>query len=77
MTTLKFFIKAKKNHLCDTCGKNFSPDTDVRNHIRAIHMGINIKKCDICTTVFSEEIKLLSHICKFRYLQKKSMDCGK
>jgi KRAB domain-containing zinc finger protein len=43
------------------CGKGFSQNGDLQNHIR-IHTGDNPYKCDVCGKVFNQNGNLQRHI---------------
>ena len=58
------FIMVKKNHKCESCGKEFSRAGHMKKHINLVHHGQKDKKCDTCGKSFSKAWHLRSHIQK-------------
>ena len=54
---------AKKNHKCETCGKEFSRAIGLRDHINSIHEGKSVYKCELCKKTFQNRSNLNRHKC--------------
>ena len=37
-----------KNHMCESCGKSFSREDNLKRHIHTIHEGPKYHKCESC-----------------------------
>ena len=72
------FLEGLKGQVCDTCGKSFAQVTNLRKHIRQIHLGEKLF-CDKCLRPFSQASNLKTHINTVHNGQKNHTcdSCGK
>ena len=54
--------EGKKVFKCDVCGKSFSNQTKLTEHIAAIHEGKKPFRCDICSYRFSQKTTMKKHV---------------
>ena len=54
--------KLEKNVICDSCGKSFYRESDLKSHIHIVHEGVKDFKCDTCGKLFAKPYNLKRHV---------------
>lgn len=69
--------RCTKQHLCQDCGRVFSSDTYLKEHIRTIHLAIEQHPCDLCGKKFRSKNYLKVHM-RIHAVDNKyeCKDCG-
>ena len=44
-----------KKHKCEECGKSFSQDIGLKNHIESVHEGLKKYQCNFCDKPLSSK----------------------
>jgi hydrogenase maturation factor HypF (carbamoyltransferase family) len=59
---------------CPDCGKRFTNITNMKKHIKVVHLNIRDYICEICSKAFAESRDLRSHI-QLVHLKQKNFQC--
>ena len=63
-----------KKHKCDTCGKDYSNNYNLKHHISRVHEGAKPHKCGYCEKTFSSTSDLNKHIKRVHENLKYTVD---
>ncbi|KAJ5120908.1 uncharacterized protein N7515_010296 [Penicillium bovifimosum] len=62
----------KHNHPCDDCPKTFGRSSDLKRHMKTVHLGHRKYSCDSCDARFSRQDSLARHMCADKTRNGKS-----
>ena len=59
---IRYSIKSKKDHVCETCNKKFTYNWTLVRHQQSVHQRLFIHTCPICSKTFNRKDVLAHHV---------------